>query len=138
MAQAVDLIVDGAVFFNVGIGGRDICLGLIVVVVRHKILHRIVRKKLTELRAELGRQGFVVGQNQRGAVYPGNHVGHGKCFAATGYPQQGLGPVTGLNAFYEGINGLGLIASGLIRCHQLEFAFLHFLLHFRPSRPIGP
>ena len=79
-----------------------------------------------------------MGQHQRGAVYPGNHVGHGKCFAATGYPQQSLGPVTGLNAFYEGLNGLGLIASGLIRCHQLEFAFLHFLLHFRPSRPIGP
>ena len=138
MAQAIDLIIDGTVLFNVGVGGRDVRLGLIIVVVRNKILHRIVRKKLAEFRAELGRQSFVVGQHQRGAVYPGNHVGHGKGFAAAGYTQQGLGPISGLNAFYEGINGLRLIAGRLIRCHQLEFAFLHFLLHLCPSRPIGP
>ena len=59
MAQTVDLIVDGAVFFYIGIGGRNVGLRLVVVVVAYKILHRIFGEKAAHLGADLAGQRFV-------------------------------------------------------------------------------
>ena len=64
MAQLVYLIINGRILFNVGVRGRNVGFGLVVVVIAHKILHRILRKKLFELGIELGGQGFVVGNDK--------------------------------------------------------------------------
>ena len=53
VAQAVYLVVDGAVLFDIGIGAGDIGLRLVVVVVGDEIFHGVVRKKRAELGAEL-------------------------------------------------------------------------------------
>ena len=125
MAQAVNLIVDGAVLFNVGIGAGDVGFGLVVIVVGNKILHRIVREERAELGAELGRQRLIMGQHQRGAVAPGDHVGHGKGLAAAGHTQQGLAAVAPLNALYQLLNGLGLVTRGGIVGDEMELFIGH-------------
>ena len=125
VAQAVDLVVDGAVFLDIGIRAGDIGLRLVVVVVGDKILHRVFREKRAELGAQLGRQCFVVGQHQRGAVAFCNDVGHGKGLAASGNAQQGLAAVSPLHALHQPRDGLGLIPRGLIIGHQLKRLLCH-------------
>ena len=51
MAQLFDFVIDGAVLFDVGVGVGDIGFRLVIVVVGHKIFHRIVREKCLKLRA---------------------------------------------------------------------------------------
>ena len=68
----------------------DIGFGLVVVVVGDKILDRIIGKKGFKLLVELGGQGFVVGNHQRGPLHLLNHIGHRKGLARTGNPQQHL------------------------------------------------
>ena len=58
VAQAVDLVIDGAVLLYIGVGGRDISLWLVVVIVGDKILHRIVREKAAHLGTDLACQRF--------------------------------------------------------------------------------
>src|SRR6218665_1819027 len=58
MPESLDLSVDGGVLFDKGVGLRHICLGLIVVVIRHKVLDRIIGHKVAKLGCELGRGGF--------------------------------------------------------------------------------
>ena len=43
--ELVDLFIDAQVLFNVGVSRGNICLRLVVVVIRNVILHCIVRKK---------------------------------------------------------------------------------------------
>ena len=120
MAQAVDLVVDGAVLFNIGIRAGDIGFRLVVIVVGDEILHRVVGEKRPELGAQLGRQRFVVGQNQRGPVAFCNNICHGKGLAAAGNTQQGLATVAPLHAFHQCFNGLRLVAGGLVRGYQFK------------------
>ena len=54
MAQSIDHFVDRGIFFNVGIGSRQVGLRLVVVVVADKILNSIVRKDGFELLVKLG------------------------------------------------------------------------------------
>ena len=63
MAQAVYLIIDRGVFFYVGVGVGNVCLGLIVVIVAYKIFHCIVGEKFLELTAQLCRKNFVVSKH---------------------------------------------------------------------------
>jgi len=133
MAQAVDLVVDGAVLFNIGIRAGDIGFGLVVIVVGHEILHRIVREKRPELGAELRRQRFIVGQHQRGAVALGDHVRHSEGLAAAGHTQQGLAAVAALHALHKLLDGLRLVARrGIVR-DQMEGFICHAALSFRLS-----
>ena len=130
VAQAVDLVVDSAVLFNIGIGAGNVGLRLVVVVVADEVLHRIVGEKRAELGTQLCRQRFVVRQHQRGAVALGNDVGHGKGFAAAGHAQQGLAAVTPLHPLHQLRDRLRLVASGGIVRHQFKFFLCH---RFLPS-----
>ena len=87
MAQALDLIVDGAVLFYKGIRVGDVGLRLVVVIVGDKVLHGVVGEELLELLTELGGQGLVVGQDQGGPLDPLNDLGHGEGLARAGDPQ---------------------------------------------------
>ena len=90
VAHAVDLLVDRGVFFDVGVGARHIGLGLVIVVVRDEIIHRIVRKKALHLAVELRRQGLVGGEDQGRPRHRLSDVGHGKRLARAGDPEQDL------------------------------------------------
>ena len=121
VAQALNLVVDGAVLLNEGVGVGDIGLWLVVVVVGDKVFHRIVGKKLLELRAQLRGQGFVVGQDQGGTLDLLNDLGHGKGFAGAGHPQKGLFVQSQLHALGQAGDGLGLIPGGSVVADDLKF-----------------
>ena len=65
MAQLVYLIINRRILFNVGVRGRDVGFGLVVVIVGDKILHRVLREELLKLAVELGGEGFVMRYDQR-------------------------------------------------------------------------
>ena len=127
MAQAVNFVVDGAVFFDIGICGGNVGLRLVIVVIAYEILHRIVGKKLFEFCAKLCGQRFIVRQHQRGAVYPRNDIGHGKGFARARDAQQRLAGIACAQAGNQLIDGLGLIARGLIGGNK--FKVFHGVRH---------
>lgn len=64
MAQLVYLIINRRILFNVGVRGRDVGFGLVVVIVGDKILDRILRKIFLKLAVELCGKGFVVGNDE--------------------------------------------------------------------------
>ena len=67
-AEAVDLLVDAGLLLDVGVGRRDVGLGLVVVVVGDEVLDGVVREEAAELLEELRRQDLVVGEDQGGPV----------------------------------------------------------------------
>ncbi len=85
--QLVELVIDGRFFFDIKVRGRNVSLGLIIVVIRDEIFHRVVRKEALEFVVKLGRQGFVVRHHNRGPVGLLNHLGHGVGLARSGHAQ---------------------------------------------------
>ena len=136
MAQAVDLLVDGGVLFDVGIGGGDVGLGLVIIVIRNKILHTAVGKEGLQLGAELGRQSFVVGDDQGRLLHLFDDGCHGEGLAGAGNAQQHLLIHALQHAAGQGIDGLGLVAAGLVGGFQHKF--VHTNLHERVFLPIIP
>ena len=85
VAQLVYVVVDGRIFFNIGVRGGNISLWLVIVVVADKILHRVARKQLAKLAVQLRGQCLVGGQHQGRAVATGNNVGHGRAVGHFGF-----------------------------------------------------
>ena len=110
--QLVELVVDGQVFLNVCVGGRDVGLRLVVVVVAHEVLHRVVGEELAELAVELCRQRLVVAQHKGGAPQLLDDVGHGEGLAAARDALQHLRPLSGAHALHQLPDGLRLVAHG--------------------------
>ncbi len=120
VAQALDLIVDGGVLLNEGVGVRDVGLWLVVVVIAHEVLHRVLREKLLELAAQLRGKGLVVRQHQRRAVEARDDVGHRKGLAGAGHAQQDLLVQTVFDPRDQIVYGFRLIARGLEVGNKLE------------------
>ena len=112
VAHAVDLLVDGGVLLDIGVGARDIGFGLVVVVVGDEILDRVVREEALELAVELGGQGLVVGEDQGRALGRLDDLGHGEGLAGAGDAEQHLGAVVALDALDQLGDRLGLVALG--------------------------
>ncbi len=89
-AQAVDLLVDRGLLLDVGVGGRDVRLGLVVVVVGDEVLDRVLREEPLELLVELRRERLVVREHQRRPVQPLDHLGDGERLAGAGDAEQRL------------------------------------------------
>ena len=120
VAHAVDLLVDGGVLLDVGVGPRHVGLGLVVVVIGNEILDRVVREERLHLAVELGRQGLVGGQHQGRALHPFDHVGHGEGLARPGDAEQHLVALATVQPVGQGGDGLGLVAGGDELGHQGE------------------
>lgn len=121
-AETVNLLVDGAVLFDVGVCAGDVGLRLVVVEVGDEVFHRVVREEALELGIELGCQRFVVGEHQHRPVLRGDDVRHGEGLAAAGHAQQALVTVPRLQRFEEFADGLLLIAGGFVVRYQLKDA----------------
>ena len=89
-AEALDLLVDLGILFDIGIAAGDIGLGLIVVVVGDEVLHHVIGEKLAEFAVELCGQGLVVGDDQGRFLDQFDDFGHGIGLAATGDAEQDL------------------------------------------------
>ena len=105
----IDRIVDRGVLGNVGVGGGDVGLRLVVIVVADEVLHRVLGEEALELAIELGRQGLVVDHDQRGLLDALDHVRERKCLAGTGHAQQHLVRQPPAQAVHKRLDGLRLI-----------------------------
>ena len=86
--QPVDLVVDRRVLLDVGVGLRDVGLGLVVVVVGDEVLDRVVGEQLAELVGQLGGQGLVGRHDQRRPLDLLDDPGGGRRLAGAGDAEQ--------------------------------------------------
>ena len=132
VTELVYLVVYRHVFFYISIGAGYIRFGLIIIVVRHEKFHAVFGKKFAHFVAKLRGKGFVVRQNERGAVYVRYHVCHGKSFSAAGNAQKHLTFESRFEPFGKRRYRRRLVARGRITAYQLEFALLfHTSISFR-------
>ena len=113
-AQFVYLIVDAEVLFYIGIGGGDVGLRLVVIVVRNKVLYGIVRKECFKFSIQLGGQRFVVTQDERRTLQTLDYVGHRKGFSGTRNAQKCHIMNALAQCVTQCVNGFGLVAGRLI------------------------
>ena len=110
VSHAVDLVVDRRVLGDVGIGRRDVSLGLVVVVVRDEVADGVLGKQVLELHVELRRQGLVRCENQRRTLGLLDDLRHREGLARSGDAKQRLVLLVGLHTRREGSDGVRLIA----------------------------
>lgn len=125
MAQPVDLVINGGVFFNVEVPGRQISFRLIIIVIADKILDGILRKKLPKLLKQLRRQRLVMRDHQCRLAHPRNHIGHRERLAAARDPQQRLIPLPVPNRRHQPLNRRRLIPPRLERTLNLKLSIHH-------------
>ena len=139
VAHAVDLLVDRRVLFYVGVGARYISLGLVVVVITDKILHRVVGEEALELAIELCGQRLVRCEDDGGPLRRVDHLGHGVGLAGTGDAEQYLRAVVALDALDQFGDRGRLVALRLVFGFELEtHAAFGFLRARRPVRRPHP
>src|SRR3989344_4326523 len=90
MPQFINFIIYKSFFTYISVCGWNIRFGLIIIVVRDKIIYGIVRKKLAEFIAKLCRKGFIMRDNQSRLLNFLNNICDRKCFPASGYTQKRL------------------------------------------------
>ena len=120
MAHPVDLLVDLGVLLYVRVGPRHIGFGLVVVVVADEILHRVVGEEGFHLGIELGRQGLVRRQHQRGFLHRLDHLRHGEGLARAGDAEQHLIDLALVHTGDEFGDRGRLIAGGLVLGDDLQ------------------
>ena len=108
------LVVDAEVFLDICVGGRDVGLGLIVIVVRHEVLHRIGREERLEFTVQLGGKGLVVAQNKRRPLKALYDVSHGKRLARSRNAQKGNVGHAAAQSLAEPFYSLRLVSGGLV------------------------
>ena len=134
VAHAVDLLVDGAFFLDIGVGARNVGLRLVVVVIGDEIFDRVVGEERLELAVELRGQRLVRRQDKGRALRRLDHLRHGEGLTRAGDAKQHLGAVVAPHAFDQFLDRLRLVAFGLKVRRDLEaLAAFGF---FRPRRPV--
>ena len=88
VAQPLDVLVDRGVLLDVGVGLRDVRLGLVVVVVRDEVLDGVVRQHLPQLVGQLRGQRLVRRHHERGPLQLLDQPRGGGRLAGAGGAQQ--------------------------------------------------
>ena len=114
-AQAVNLLIDGDILLDIRIGGRDIRLGLVVVVIGDEIPDGVMREESLHLGIELCGERLVVRENKRGPVETGDDIGDGERLARACDPHQRLCGYALPDPLNQSVNRLRLVARGLKR-----------------------
>ena len=130
VTEAIDVVVDRAVLFDVGVARREVRLGLVVVVVADEVLDPVVGEELAELVGELRGEALVRGEYQRGPLDLLDRPRNRGALARAGDAEEGLEALPALDAFGERGDGLGLVAGRLEIGYDLEGR--------HPTNPIGP
>ena len=139
VAQLLDVLVDRGVLLDVGVGGGDVRLGLVVVVVGDEVHHRVVREELAQLACHLGGERLVGLEDERRFAHGLDGLRHGECLARARDAQKRLVTLALADALAELLDGLGLVAAGLEGGDDLELDFLAFLAEpFELSAEMAP
>ena len=120
VAHTVDSFVDGAFFFDIEIGARDIGFRLVIIVIGDEIFHRIIGEEGFELAVKLGGESLVVGEDQGGALGGLDDLGHCEGLACARRAEENLIPLALLEALDEFRDGGDLIAGGGIFAFDTE------------------
>ena len=89
-AHAVDLVVNGRIFFDIDIRLRNIGFRLIVVVIADEIRDGVVRKERFKFFVELSRERFIMREYERRTLQLLNDVCHRKRFSGPRYAHERL------------------------------------------------
>src|SRR5690606_23311714 len=111
---------DRAVLVDERVRGRDVGLGLVVVVVADEVLDRVMGKERLELAVQLRRQRLVRRHHQGRLLYLLDDVGDGIGLARAGNAQQGLAGEPGLEPRDEFLDRLRLVPRRLVGGDQFE------------------
>ena len=116
-----DVVVLRRVLLDVEVGLRDVGLGLVVVVVGDEVLDRVLREELPELVAELGGEGLVVSDDERGALDLLDRPRHRRRLARPGGAEQGLKAIALVDRGRDLLDRARLVAHGrvLVGCLEL-------------------
>ncbi len=123
--QAIDLLVDRRVFFDVNVALGNVRFRLVVVVIADEIVDGVVGKKLAELGIELSGQRLVVGHHQGGLLDLLDHIGHGEGLPRAGDAHQHLVLFPFGQAADQRVDRLRLIAGGGEGTDQLKSGDRH-------------
>ena len=118
--QPLDLLVDRGVLLDVGVGLRDVRLGLVVVVVRDEVLDRVVGQQLAELVGQLRGQRLVGRHDQGRALELLDQPRGGGRLAGAGGAQQHHVVLPGLDPPGQLGDRLGLVAGRAVVADDLE------------------
>ena len=113
MAELIDLVVDRAVLLYVGVGGGNVRLRLIIVVIRDEVFDGVIREELLEFAAKLRGERFVMREDERRAVYARDDVSHREGLAGAGDSEQHLLAEALFDSARELVYRLRLIAGRL-------------------------
>ena len=111
--QPVDLVVDRRVLLDVRVAGRDVRLGLVVVVVADEVLDAVLGEELAHLLRQLRGERLVGSQDQRRSLRLLDRPGDGRALARAGDAEQRLEAIAALDTLRQLGDGLRLIAGGL-------------------------
>ena len=122
------------VLLDEGVGLRHVGLWLVVVVVRDEVLDGVVGHELAELVRELGGQGLVVGEHERGPLHLLDEPGRRRRLAGSGGTEQHDVGLAGVDAPGELGDGRRLITARRVLADDLERAHGTCRLHAFESR----
>jgi hypothetical protein len=116
----LDVRVHRRVLLDVGVGRRDVCLRLVVVVVADEVLDRVLREVLLELAVQLRGQRLVVRHHQRGALHALDDVRDREGLARARDAEERLVRQAVLEPLDQLLDRLRLVARRLVVRLQLE------------------
>ncbi len=90
VTHPVDLLVQRRLLLDIGVGTRNVGLGLVIIVIRDEILHRVFREEALHFAVELRGQSLVGGENDRRASGALDDMRHRKGLARAGNAEQHL------------------------------------------------
>ena len=120
MPQPLDVVVDRAVLLDIGVGLRDVRLGLVIVVVGDEVLDGVVRQHLPQLVGQLRGQCLVGGHHEGRPLQPLDQPGGGGRLAGAGGAEQHHVALPGADPPFEFVDGRGLVARRLMITDHLE------------------
>ena len=89
-SHLLNMLINCRVFFDKKISARHVRFGLIVVVIRNKVLHCIIGKKFPHFGVKLCGQGLVGSHDDSRNALARNNIGHGKRLSRPRHAQEGL------------------------------------------------
>ena len=116
----LDVLVDGAVLLDEKVALGYVRLGLVVVVVAHKVLDRVLGEELSKFAVQLRGQRLVGRKDDGRAPHAGNHIGHGEGLTRARHAQQRLKGLAVVQPLHQLVDGLRLVARRRVRLEQLE------------------
>ena len=109
------MVIDRGVFLYIEIPRRHVRLRLVVVVVRHEVLHRVFREEIPEFGVELRRERFIRRHHERRHPGARNDVRHREGLSGPRDTKKRLPHQSVIEPLTEFSDCLRLIAARLIR-----------------------